>query len=185
MISRRIGNVAPFHQLCGLTVDRFFISRKKNAMASAGSCAQDRFSESLIFYDMDFDDLRLAASLDLMDNSSDEDVNDETSVLEILNSPTAADTARATAPKLTKKTMIGPVLAHLGNDKTSEPLAILELAERTRFTVEEIKQKLDGFSGNMNKTHNFFLRCRQLVDDLYISSSIAGRSRKYESDKLG
>ncbi|KAL5490587.1 hypothetical protein ACEPAI_5420 [Sanghuangporus weigelae] len=178
-----IGRPASQDAHAGIWIDDGFkedrLRRKKNTLGPSGPRLQDCFSESLVYYNMGLDDLRLAASLDLMDNSSDSEVIDEASVLELLELPIEANTARGTDPKLRLKTAEPSdnqaACSHLENDEASRSAAILELAASTRFTAEEIKQKLHGFSGNVDKTRDFFLRCRQLVDDLFISSSITER----------
>ncbi|KAL5528956.1 hypothetical protein ACEPAG_4930 [Sanghuangporus baumii] len=178
-----IGRPASKDAHTGVWIDDGFkedrLRGKKNTLGSFGPPLQDCFSESLVYYSMGLDDLRLAASLDLMDSGSDSEVIDEASVLELLELPTGANTARGTDTKLrletTEPSHIRAACSHLKNDEASRSVAILELAASTRFTAEEIKQKLRGFSGNMDKTRDFFLHCRQLVDDLFISSSITER----------
>ncbi|KAL5533406.1 hypothetical protein ACEPAF_5182 [Sanghuangporus sanghuang] len=179
-----IGRPASKDAHTGVWIDDGFkedgLRGKKNTLGPSGPRLRDCFSESLVYYNMGLDDLRLAASLDLVDNSNDSEVIDEASVLELLELPTEANAARGTDPKLRPETRepshSRAACLHLENDEASRSAAILELAASTRFTAEEIKQKLHGFSENMDKTRDFFLRCRQLVDDLFISSSITERA---------
>jgi len=44
------------------------------------------------------------------------------------------------------------------------------LAKETRLTVDEVKQKLAGFSGDRSRAKEFLFRCRQMMDDLFIQS---------------
>ncbi|KAL5511932.1 hypothetical protein ACEPAH_5150 [Sanghuangporus vaninii] len=179
-----IGRPASKDAHTGVWIDDAFkedgLRGKKNTLGLSGPRLRDCFSESLVFYNMGLDDLRLAASLDLVDDSSDSEVIDEASVLELLDLPTEANTARGTDPKLrletTEPSHSRTARSRLENAEAFRSAAILELAASTRFTAEEIEQKLRGFSENMDKTRDFFLRCRQLVDDLFISDSITERA---------
>ena len=44
------------------------------------------------------------------------------------------------------------------------------LAKETRFTVDEVKQKLAGFSGDRGRAKEFLIQCRQAMDDLFRQS---------------
>ena len=104
-------------------------------------------------------DTEAFGSVGMLAGSDDEGtIIDEHTVEEVLGLSTIIE---GETPEDNKSTLLG--------DSEVPPAGSFakDLALNTRFTLGEIEEKFAGFSGDVNRTHAFFVRCRSLVDDLY------------------
>ncbi|KAH8117646.1 hypothetical protein DFH11DRAFT_1036459 [Phellopilus nigrolimitatus] len=141
----------------------------------SGTHTLELYQHSLTSYKMDLDDFRSAAALDTcINNDNDAEIEDEERVVELLGLPTELSS------RVTKEDAITsiPIMLniHQASAQVQDPeiIAIQELAQNTGFIFEEVQQKLACFSGDMNKTRDFFSQCRQLVNDLFAQNVIVG-----------
>ncbi|KAI5119532.1 hypothetical protein M0805_002554 [Coniferiporia weirii] len=158
------------------TIDRRDSTKADDSKKILGSNTCDLYQHSLTSYGMDLDDFCSAAALGASAmNNEDVETEDEKRVIELLELPSdqlgpvvlehptyTASNKEPTRP--TTSLIITTFKKPHGDHKLS---AVQDLAQNTRFTLEEVQQKLTSFSSDFNKTHDFFSRCRQAVDSLF------------------
>jgi len=117
---------------------------------------------------MEIDDLRVAVVLDSAVANDSEEEEDVVNILGLSDKLSAAglteagDTASRSGPRPQNH-----AATTLG---TSNEAEITKIAQETCFTVQEVRQKIAGYSGDLLKAKAFFLRCRQMIDTLYARS---------------
>lgn len=140
-------------------------------------------------FGLDADDFRTAAKLNILICDYESDISEEEQVKEILGladrgteAEYAADFKGHTSErKDSEKLTTGS--RPQGEYQTASRVAVLtqkpagpeeptiwELAHITKFTHEEVKQRLWGFSGDVEKTLRFLMKCRRVIDGMFAES---------------
>ncbi|KLO19601.1 hypothetical protein SCHPADRAFT_49729 [Schizopora paradoxa] len=113
---------------------------------------------------IDVDDMRSFSLLDSATSGTGQ--GDSEALLQQINSPRDHEPG----PPMSLEPITGseslPPLFRDDNDEAFPET----LAKETNFTIEEVKQRLAGFSGDQQGAKDFLMQCRRMVDDLFLQS---------------
>lgn len=130
--------------------------------------SQQRLTAMTANFKLELDDLRSAVALTSTLWKDDEDTEDEDYVARLLGLTDEALGLTAGLDFKTAAVYSGPTgnnsLVLAENHRWTE---IEILARASQFTAEEVALKCAAFAGDLDKTREFFTRCREIIDELY------------------
>lgn len=130
--------------------------------------SQERLTAMTANFKLELDDLRSAVALTSTIWKDDEDTEDEDYVARLLGLTDEALGLTAVLDFKTAAVYSGPTgINSPAVEENHNRTEIETLAQDSHFTVEEVALKCAAFAGDLDKTREFFTRCRAIIDELY------------------